>query len=126
MNIGKVMGRVVSSQKSEGLSNFKLAIVQNIEIQNDRLSPTKEYNIAVDMLGANIGEYVLYSLGSSARNTTQTNNKPMCASGSLKNSMQNLKRLYIIKKRENKTPSGIFLFLVNHKTIKINKFFKAS
>ena len=59
MIIGKVIGSVVSTRKNENLVGSKFMIVE----------PTEGGSkiIAVDNIGAGIGEYVLVALGSAAR-----------------------------------------------------------
>ena len=73
MLIGKVVGSVVATRKDEKLSNQKLLLVQ----VHDHLNQAKEqYVVAVDAVGAGLDEMVLYATGSSARQTTLTENKP--------------------------------------------------
>lgn len=60
MIIGKVIGSVVSTRKNENLVGSKFMIVEPIE-------GNKEKIIAIDNIGAGIGEYVLVALGSAAR-----------------------------------------------------------
>lgn len=60
MIIGKVIGSVVSTRKNENLIGSKFMIVEPVEAEVGRI-------IAVDNIGAGIGEYVLIALGSAAR-----------------------------------------------------------
>ncbi|MBR5155364.1 MAG: EutN/CcmL family microcompartment protein [Clostridia bacterium] len=60
MIIGKVIGSVVSTRKNESLVGSKFMIVEPTEGKKEKL-------IAVDNIGAGIGEYVLVALGSAAR-----------------------------------------------------------
>lgn len=63
MLIGKVTGSVVSTRKSENLVGSKFMII-------DVLKPMgggQKQLVAVDKIGAGIGEYVLVALGSAAR-----------------------------------------------------------
>lgn len=60
MIVGKVIGSVVSTRKNENLVGSKFMIVEPTE-------GNKEKIIAVDNIGAGIGEYVLVALGSAAR-----------------------------------------------------------
>ena len=62
MIIGKVVGSVVSTRKCETLTGSKLMIVEPIPSLkvDSRL-------VAVDRVGAGIGEYVLVATGSAAR-----------------------------------------------------------
>ena len=63
MKKGIVIGNVVSTRKQESLVGSKFMEVQMIE--NGKR--TESYVIAVDSVGAGIGETVLLTLGSSAR-----------------------------------------------------------
>ena len=63
MIIGKVIGSVVSTRKNENLVGNKFMIVEPIE----KISEINTKIIAVDNIGAGIGEYVLVALGSAAR-----------------------------------------------------------
>jgi microcompartment protein CcmK/EutM len=73
MLIGKVVGSVVATRKDEKLENRKLLVVQ-VHDQNNR--PKDQYVVAVDSVGAGPEEMVLYATGSSARQTTLTENRP--------------------------------------------------
>ena len=73
MLIGKVVGSVVATRKDEKLSNQKFLLVQVHDQQNQA---KEQYVVAVDAVGAGIDEMVLYATGSSARQTTLTENKP--------------------------------------------------
>ncbi|MBR4029936.1 MAG: EutN/CcmL family microcompartment protein [Clostridia bacterium] len=59
MLVGKVTGSIVSTRKNENLVGSKFMIVEALE-DNKKI-------IAVDNIGAGIGEYVLVALGSAAR-----------------------------------------------------------
>jgi microcompartment protein CcmK/EutM len=74
MLIGKIVGTVVSTQKDEGMVGFKLLVVQNLDMQ---MNLTSNYIVAVDSVGAGMGEVVILVQGSSARLTSQTKNKPV-------------------------------------------------
>ena len=63
MLIGKVVGSVVSTRKCEKLIGNKLMIVDVLEHMH---SGAKQL-IAIDKIGAGIGEYVLVAQGSAAR-----------------------------------------------------------
>lgn len=76
MLMGKVVGTVVSTHKDEGMTGFKLLVVQNLQLDM-KLSPS--YVVACDAVGAGIGEVVIVVQGSSARLTEQTRNKPVDA-----------------------------------------------
>ncbi len=76
MLFGKVIGTVVSTQKSESLVGLKLLIVGNFDADGKRAGG---YVVAADSVGAGLGEMVLYATGSSARQTDITNNRPVDA-----------------------------------------------
>ncbi len=64
MLIGKIIGNVWATRKSESLSGYKLMIVEPYEYKkHSRKYPV----VAVDTIGAGIGEMVLVVSGSSAR-----------------------------------------------------------
>ena len=63
MVLAKVVGSIVSTSKNEKLVGYKFMIVRPIE--NDKLMD--KYFVAVDGIGAGVGEKVLVAMGSSAR-----------------------------------------------------------
>jgi microcompartment protein CcmK/EutM len=73
MNLGKVVGTLVASQKDEKLEGFKLLVVRRLNIECE---DTGDYIIAADAVQAGVGDVVLYATGSSARQTTLTDKKP--------------------------------------------------
>lgn len=76
MFIGKVVGTVVSSIKDPKVASLKLQIVQELDEQN---RPRNKYVVAVDTVGAGQGDLVLFAQGSSARQTTLTDGRPIDA-----------------------------------------------
>jgi microcompartment protein CcmK/EutM len=74
--LGKVVGTVWSTKKDENLVGAKFLIVQQLDLD---LKPKGSVVVAVDSVGAGVGEVVLYAQGSSARQTTQTKDKPIDA-----------------------------------------------
>lgn len=76
MLMGKVVGTVVSTQKDPELSGLKLLIVRAMDVD---CKLTDAFVVAVDSVGAGVGEVVLYASGSSARQTVQTQNRPVDA-----------------------------------------------
>ncbi|MCX7717640.1 MAG: EutN/CcmL family microcompartment protein [Candidatus Sumerlaeaceae bacterium] len=74
--MGRVVGTVVSTQKDEGMVGFKLLVVQNLDLS---MKLTNSYTVAVDAVGAGMGEVVIVVQGSSARLTDQTKNRPVDA-----------------------------------------------
>jgi len=64
MIVAKVVGNVWATSKEESLQGMKLMIVQTVDaITNE----SKNSFVAVDQVGAGIGEMVIVSTGSSAR-----------------------------------------------------------
>ncbi len=64
MHIGKITGTLVATRKDENLVGCKLMITQPI---NSKLQAIGEEIVAVDTVGAGIGEIVIYSSGTAAR-----------------------------------------------------------
>lgn len=73
MHLGRVAGTLVASRKEALMSGMKFLVVKQID-ENDR--ETGSYVVAVDAVGAGLGEVVLYASGSSARQTELTRDKP--------------------------------------------------
>ena len=69
---GIIRGNIVSTRKQESLVGSKFMEVEIIE--NGEL--TKKYLVAVDSVGAGIGETVLVTTGSSARLALHNVNTP--------------------------------------------------
>ena len=63
MIIGKVVGSLFSTRKSEKLVGNKFMIVEPVE----SMRSTGSRLVAIDIIGAGIGEYVLVAQGSAAR-----------------------------------------------------------
>lgn len=74
--LGRVIGTVWATRKDENLVGAKFLIVRQINLD---YSDTKNFVVAVDSVGAGVGEVVLVATGSSARQTTFTKNKPIDA-----------------------------------------------
>ena len=64
MIVAKVVGNIWATRKEESLSGMKLMIVQ---AQDAVTKETRQSFVAVDQVGAGIGEMVIVSTGSSAR-----------------------------------------------------------
>ena len=73
MHLGRVAGTLVSSRKDELLEGMKFLVVRQLSTDNEE---TGGYVVAVDAVGAGVGEVVMYASGSSARQTTLTKDKP--------------------------------------------------
>lgn len=76
MLIGKVVGTVVSTRKETELEGLKMLLVRGVDPEG---KPTSTLVVAVDAVGAGVGEVVLYASGSSARQTKVTKDRPVDA-----------------------------------------------
>jgi ethanolamine utilization protein EutN len=76
MVIGKVIGTLVASRKEPTLEGVKLLVVRACDVDGN---PSGSTVVAVDAVGAGLGEVVLYCSGSSARQTQVTQNRPVDA-----------------------------------------------
>ena len=76
MILGKVIGTVWATRKDEQLVGMKLQIVREVDLD---LVLRDRFVVAVDSVGAGVGEVVLVAQGSSARQTQLTHNKPVDA-----------------------------------------------
>ncbi len=63
MIAGKVVGSIVSTRKSEKLIGSKFMIVEPLKSKEGGAGQI----VAIDIIGAGIGEYVLVAQGSAAR-----------------------------------------------------------
>jgi microcompartment protein CcmK/EutM len=80
MFVAKVTGSLVATQKVGSMVGYKLLVVEpyRLEPQQRRsLTTTGRTFVAVDMLGAGEGEFVLITQGSSARLTPETKELPI-------------------------------------------------
>lgn len=75
MIIGKIIGTVVSTRKNEMLVGSKFMLVQHLENN----VPVDKYIVAVDSVGAGIGEIVLIATGSAARLALDKKESPVDA-----------------------------------------------
>lgn len=75
MIIGKVTGSIVSTRKEEKLIGSKFMVVELLNKNRD----SKESIVAVDNIGAGIGEFVLVATGSAARRISGAENSPVDA-----------------------------------------------
>ena len=76
MQIGKIVGTVVSTRKDEKLEGFRFHVVQYTDVDGN---PSGGIVVAVDAVGAGVGELVLVAAGSSARQTRATEGMPLDA-----------------------------------------------
>ncbi len=79
MFLAKVIGNVVATQKDSRFQGMKLLLIQPY-INRDRvLTASGSSVVAVDSVGAGVGECVLFTQGSSARLTDRTKDAPVDA-----------------------------------------------
>lgn len=64
MIIGEVVGNLWATRKDENLSGFKFLVVRKLDSKGEKTDNTI---VAVDSVGAGIGDQVLIVSGSSAR-----------------------------------------------------------
>ncbi len=65
MELGRIIGSVVATQKEESLLSYKLLVVEMLEPR--KLKSRGVCTVAIDTLGAGIGDTVLLAMGSAAR-----------------------------------------------------------
>ena len=63
MIVGKVVGSIVSTRKSDNLIGQKFMIVEPVQHMKGSLNQI----VAIDNIGAGVGEFVLVAQGSAAR-----------------------------------------------------------
>ena len=76
MTLGKVIGTVWATRKDENLVGLKFQIVRFIDLD---YKDKDQFVVAVDSVQAGVGDVVLISTGSSARQTVITKNRPIDA-----------------------------------------------
>jgi len=76
VKLAKVLGTVVATEKDEKLQGFKFLMLGLWGHDN---KPSGGSVVAVDAVGAGVGEMVLFASGSSARQTAATDNRPVDA-----------------------------------------------
>ena len=75
MQIAKVVGTVVSTNKAEKLHGLKLMLVRMIDL--DTFQEKGAPVVSIDAVGAGVGEVVMVVSGSSSRQTVLTDAKPV-------------------------------------------------
>ena len=73
MQLGMVTGTLVASRKEPMMDGMTFLVVSQLDDSNE---PTGSYVVAVDAVGAGVGEVVMYASGSSARQTQVTKDRP--------------------------------------------------
>ena len=76
MRLAKVKGTVVSTVKDDSLMGVKLLFIQLVSESGDLLD---DYEVAADVVGAGVGEWVLVSRGSGARQHQGYGQRPVDA-----------------------------------------------
>ena len=76
MLIARVIGTTVSTIKDEKITGRKLLVMRQTD---ETGKPFGKPYVAVDTVGAGVGELVLTASGSSARQTTLTKDRPVDA-----------------------------------------------
>ena len=76
MQLAEVVGTVVASQKEEELEGLRFLVVRPLDAN---MKASGKAIVAVDAVGAGVGEVVLFASGSAARQTKLTNNRPVDA-----------------------------------------------
>ena len=78
MQLGRIVGTVIASQKDEKLEGLRMHVVRNLVSKpgSTTLEESSSFVVAIDSVGAGVGEVVLYATGSSARQTNQTKDRP--------------------------------------------------
>lgn len=73
MQLARVIGTVISEQKDPSLAGLKFLLLRLLDVENKEQGG---YVVAVDAVGAGLDEVVMFATGSSARQTTVTQNRP--------------------------------------------------
>lgn len=76
MILGKVIGTVWATRKDENLVGLKFMVVKHLDLD---YKEKEQFIIAVDTVQAGIGDTVLVTTGSSARQTELTKNRSIDA-----------------------------------------------
>ncbi len=77
MQLGRIVGTVIATQKDEKLEGLRLHVVRNLVAKaGGGLEESSSFVVAIDSVGAGVGEVVLYATGSSARQTNVTKDRP--------------------------------------------------
>ena len=73
MLLGRVAGTLVASHKEPSMEGMKFLVLRQVDVDNEDVAA---YVVAVDTVGAGVGEVVMYAQGSSARQTELTQERP--------------------------------------------------
>ncbi|RMF71846.1 MAG: ethanolamine utilization protein EutN [Planctomycetota bacterium] len=73
MQLAKVVGTVVATRKVESMNGLRFMLLRPVDAEGKESGGGV---VAVDAVGAGVGELVLYASGSSARQTEATDKRP--------------------------------------------------
>ena len=73
MLLARVAGTLVATDKEPRLEGLSFRVLSQLNTDNQE---TGGYVVAVDAVGAGVGEVVMYATGSSARQTVATDGRP--------------------------------------------------
>ena len=73
MVLAKIIGTVVATQKERSMEGLRFMLCQPVDLDGESAGGSV---VAVDAVGAGVGEIVLYASGSSARQTVATDKRP--------------------------------------------------
>ena len=81
MQLARVRGNVVASVKDAGLASLKLLLLEGVDATDPDASPSiqgalADVYVAIDLIGAGVGEIVLVVHGSAARETAGNQHVP--------------------------------------------------
>lgn len=76
MFLGRVIGTVWATRKDPRLEGLKLLVVREVDL---KLQPTSKFVVAADVVQAGLGEVVLVSTGSAARQSPEVDKRPIDA-----------------------------------------------
>lgn len=65
MRLAKVIGNVVATQKEDSLTGLKMLIIEELDARTEE--PKTDRLVAVDTLGAGVGDVVIWVRGGAAR-----------------------------------------------------------
>jgi len=77
VQLGEVVGTLVSTRKDPKMVGMTFLVVKNLDAE---MRAVGTYSVAVDTVGAGLGDVVLHVGGSSARMTEATHERPSDAS----------------------------------------------
>jgi len=79
MFLAKVVGSVVATRKHDAFQGSKLLLLQPLVAQQSALVPSGSSVVAIDGVGAGLGELVMFTQGSSARLAARSKDTPVDA-----------------------------------------------